>query len=296
MTLIPARDLFYAARAQGYALGYFESWNLESLQGVLDAAEATHSPVIIGFNGEFLTHPERMAQERLQLYGALGRAAAESASVPCGLMFNECASDDFLQKAVTEGFNLVMLADPAAPYDEYERRVRNLVGIAHEKGAAVEAEIGELPTGSSGNLYTERSSLTDPDLAARFIKATGVDLLSVSVGNVHIMVNGTHALDMDHLAAIRQRIDLPLGLHGGSGISPDSLRTAIQMGVVKVAYGTCLKQRYLAAVSQALNNPQINPHMLLGMGGPEDVMLCGRRAVRDAVLERTEILGCCGRA
>lgn len=296
MSLKPARELFCAARSQGYALGYFESWNLESLQGVLDAAEATHSPVIIGFNGEFLTHPERMAQERIQLYGALGRAAAESASVPCGLMFNECASDDFLQKAVTEGFNLVMLADPAASYEDYERRVRNLVRLAHEYGAAVEAELDELPTGSTGNVSTEHSSFTDPDLAARFIDVTGVDLLSVSVGNVHVMVKGTHALDLDRLAAIRQRIELPLGLHGGSGISPDSLRTAIQMGVVKVAYGTYLKQRYLSAVCQALKNPEINPHILLGMGGPEDVMLCGRRAVRDAVLERIELLGCCGRA
>ena len=295
MPLIPATELFASALAGGYALGYFESWNLESLQGVLDAAESTRSPVIIGFNGEFLTHPQRTARERIPLYAAMGRAAAEAASVPCALFFNECASDVYLRQALDEGFNMVMLADPAAAGEAYERRVRGLVELAHARGAAVEAEIGELPSGASGAVDAAHSSFTDPNAAARFIAATGIDLLSVSVGNVHVLVNGAHELDLERLAAIRRKGDLPLGLHGGTGIAPGSLRAAIQLGVVKVAYGTYLKQRYLAAVRQALGNPEINPHLLLGMGGSEDVMVCGRRAVRDAVLERIELLGCCGR-
>jgi fructose/tagatose bisphosphate aldolase len=82
------------ARQDGYALGYFESWNIESLQGVLDAAEETRSPVIIGFNGEFLSSESRRAGERLEIFGGLGRAAAESATVPCGFIFNECSRDE----------------------------------------------------------------------------------------------------------------------------------------------------------------------------------------------------------
>jgi ketose-bisphosphate aldolase len=296
MPLKPAQELFASALAGGYALGYFESWNLESLQGVLDAAEATRSPVIIGFNGEFLTHPERIERERIPLYAALGRAAAEAASVPCALFFNECASDDYLQQAVSAGFNMVMLADATASGEAYQRRVGDLVKLAHAHGAAVEAEIDELPSGDTGSVSTAHSSLTDPDAAARFIAATGIDLLSVSVGNVHVLTHGARQLDLERLAAIRQRVALPLGLHGGTGIAPDSLRAAIRMGVVKVAYGTYLKQRYLAALRQALDTPEINPHKLLGLGGAEDVMVCGRRAVREAVLERIELLGCCGRA
>src|ERR1700678_2627117 len=95
-----------------YAVGYFESWNLESLQGVIDAAEQTDSPIILGFNGAFLSG-QRTEPERLELYAALGRAAAESSSVPCGLIFNECPWDDWVLKAIDVGFNLVMLADPA---------------------------------------------------------------------------------------------------------------------------------------------------------------------------------------
>jgi len=98
------------------------------------------------------------------------------------------------------------------------------------------------------------------------------------------------------LVGIRKRVDIPLGLHGGTGIAPDSLREAIRLGVNKVAYGTCLKLRYLAALRKALGDTETNPHRLLGLGGTEDVMVAGRQAVRDAVLERIELLGCCGKA
>ena len=296
MPLEPVPALLGPARTGHYALGYYESWNLESLQGVIDAAEQTRSPVIIGFNGAFLTHPGRLAKERITWYGALGRAAAESASVPCGLVFNECANEAHLRQAIMAGFTLVMLADPDAPYEDYARRVRYLAELAHSHSVAMEAEVGELPVGSSGKVVTDHASVTDPELAARFVAVTGVDVLSVSVGNVHIMVDGERALDLDRLAAIRRRVDIPLGLHGGTGIAATSLREAIRLGVTKVAYGTCLKQRYLAAVHKALRNAEVNPHKLLGMGGPEDVMTAGRCAVRDAVLERMAHLGCCGRA
>ncbi len=284
------------ACARGYALGYFESWNLESLQGVIDAAELARAPVIIGFNGDFLTRPGRLAPERIKWHAALGRAAAETARVPCGLIFNECPRDRFVKQAVTAGFNLVMLSDPGLPYEDYMQRVASLVKFAHQRGVAVEAEMGELPVGSSGEVVAEHSSLTDPRLVARFVAATAVDLLSVSVGNVHVMTHGEQPLDLERLAEIRRRVELPLGLHGGTGIPAASLKEAIRMGVAKVAYGTYLKQRYLAAVRKALGSGEPNPHALLGMGGAHDVLVAGRLAVREAVLERIELLGCCGRA
>jgi fructose/tagatose bisphosphate aldolase len=159
----------------------------------------------------------------------------------------------------------------------------------------VEAELGELPCGVSG--HTERpAQLTDPALAERFVEETGVDLLAVSVGNVHIQMTGQQDLDLERLAAIRDRVSVPLVLHGGTGISAGSLAEAVRLGVAKVNYGTYLKQRYLAAVRLALANEEANPHALLGLGGPSDVIVAGRLAVRDAVLERIESLGCCERA
>ena len=122
MPLEPIGPLMRLAVESGYAIGYFESWNLESLQGVVDAAEHTSSPIILGFNGAFLSSP-RDLPERLRLYAALGRAAAESSSVPCALIFNECPRDDWVVEAIGAGFNLVMLADPGAPLADYISRV-----------------------------------------------------------------------------------------------------------------------------------------------------------------------------
>ncbi len=282
------------ARENHYAVGYFEGWSLESIQGVIDAAEQTRSPIIIGFSGEFLTRPGRLCAERLEIYAALGKAAAESAQIPCGLIFNECPQDELTLEAVGLGFNLVLPTNSRSSLDEYVRRLKRIVPIAHQRNAAVEAELGELPSGVSGHAENG-GALTDPVSARDFVEQTGIDLLAVSVGNVHIRVNGEQDLDLDRLAAIQHQVKIPLVLHGGTGIAAASLREAIRLGVAKVNYGTYLKQRYLKAVRSALDHRCDNPHELLGLGGEEDVMVAGRRAVRDAVLERIEWLGCCGR-
>jgi ketose-bisphosphate aldolase len=294
MPLRPIKELIQHAREHRYALGYFESWNFESLQGVLDAAEATRSPIIIGFNGEFLSHPDRKRAERLQCYAELGKAAAACASVPCGLIFNECPDDEWVRNAVLAGFNLVMPADPDASYEDYRRRVAELTAFAHCYGVAVEAEVGHLPSGTTGTRNGNR--LTDPELAARFIRDTDVDLLAVSVGNVHVMIKGEQDLDLERLSEIRRLVAQPLVLHGGTGISSSSLLAAIGLGVTKVNYGTYLKQRYLQAVRASIAAKVDNPHELLGMGGDRDVMVAGRSAVCRAVLERIGLLGCCGKA
>jgi fructose/tagatose bisphosphate aldolase len=292
MPLTPMAELLERAARGGHALGYFESWDLASLQGVVDAAERARSPVVLGFNGEFLSDPARAEAERLAPLAALGRAAAESARVPCGLIFNECPRDDWTREAIESGFNLVMPVAGGDGREAYARRVAALTRIAHARGVAVEAEVGELPHGSAPGA----GSPTDPGEASAFVEATGVDLLAVSVGNVHILTRGERGLDLDRLAEVRRRAGVPLVLHGGTGISGPALRGAIACGVAKVNFGTYLKQRYLASVRGALGRDADDPHRLLGRGGPEDVLVVGRRAVRDAVLERIDRLGSRGRA
>ena len=294
MSLWPISELIQHARENQYALGYFESWNLESLQGVLDAAEMTGSPIIIGFNGEFLSRPGRKLAERIRCYAELGKAGAADASVPCGLIFNECPNDDWVRNAVLAGFNLVMPADSSATYEDYRGRVATLTEFAHRHGAAVEAEVGHLPFGDSG--LTTGNFLTDPEVAGRFVEETQVDLLAVSVGNVHVLTKGQRELDLKRLSQIGERADKPMVLHGGTGIPGSSIREAIRLGVTKVNYGTYLKQRYLEALRSSITAEVDNPHELLGIGGEPDVMIACRLAVRDAVLERIELLGCCGKA
>ncbi len=296
MPLEPIGELMRHACLAGYAVGYFESWNLESLQGVVDAAEETRSPVILGFNGDFLSRP-RQATERLNWYAALGLAAARSSTVPCGLIFNECPRDDWVRQAIAVGFNLVMLADPEATLPELEERVAALARTAHAQGVAIEGEVGELPMGLSEiDRPSHRGAVTDPATAAAFVEKTGIDLLAVSVGNIHIQLQGEALLDLERLERIHRRVSVPLVLHGGTGIAGESLREAIKLGVAKVNFGTYLKQRYLAAVREALARDVADPHRLLGIGGPEDVLAAGRLAVKDAVIERIDQLGCRGQA
>src|SRR5690349_11524926 len=94
------------AERAGYAVGYFESWNFESLQGVIDAAEETRSPIIIGFNGEFLSQRAGATPKDIASYAALGLAVASQAKVPCGFIFNECSEDAWVETAIGAGFNL----------------------------------------------------------------------------------------------------------------------------------------------------------------------------------------------
>jgi fructose-bisphosphate aldolase class II len=272
-----------------YALGYFESWSLESLQGVIDAAQETRSPIIIGFNGEFLSQRAGASPEDVYSYGALGAALAARASVPCGFIFNECTHEKWLERAITAGFNLVMPANHGGAPGEYARRVRRLAEIAHARGIAIEAELED------PEVNGPETELTDAEAAAKFVKTTGIDLLAVEVGNEEIKLDGRAPLDLNQLEAIHKCVKIPLVLHGGTGIEDDSLKAAISLGVRKVNYGTYMKQKYLSALRQSLTSQEPNPHALLGDGSSTDVVVVGRQVVRDAVLERIGLLGCCGK-
>ncbi len=137
------------------------------------------------------------------------------------------------------------------------------------RGVAIEAEVGQLPMGLRTTGESDHGGqLTDPAAAAAFVEKTGVDLLAVSVGNVHVGRWYKSALDLERLDQIRRRVSVPLVLHGGTGIAVESLREAVKLGVTKVNYGTYLKQRYLAAIRAALGKNVADPHTLLGIGGP----------------------------
>src|ERR1700733_12772467 len=131
MPLESIEKLMNEAVRKDYAVGYFESWSLESLQGVIDAAQETRSPIIIGFNGEFLSQRAGATPEDVYSYDALGASLAARASVPCGFIFNECTHDNWLERAITAGFNLVMPAKDGGAPGEYVRRVRRVGGVAH---------------------------------------------------------------------------------------------------------------------------------------------------------------------
>jgi fructose-bisphosphate aldolase class II len=244
--------------------------------------------------GEFLTDAKRLAPERLALYGALGKAACEAASIPCAFIFNESPMLESVYEAADCGFNVVMYADHRVTRDTLVKRVRDLTSTAHAKGIAVEAEYDELPFGHP----EDKAPLTDVEEAAEFAANTGVDALAVSVGNVHVMTNGKATLDVQRVAQLAKRVSAALVLHGGTGIDESSLRDAIAAGVTKVNYGTVLKVAYLRAIADKLAATcrLTNPHARLGSGLDTDVLMAGRLAVREEIWKIMQVLGSCGQA
>ena len=283
MPLTSMNELLATARSGGYAVCYCESWNLESFQAVVEAAEEMGSPIIAGFNGGFLGHASRQRPERLSYYAGLTTALQKS-SAQVAFILNE--TDDFeqIQEGIELGFNAVMVENEHLGLEDYRQLVKKVVRIAHAKNVSVEAQIGCLPGGGEGGPAGE---VTDPKMARAFVEDTGIDALGVAIGNVHILTRGKASIDLGQLAKIREAVDLPLVIHGGTGFPPEHAREVIALGVAKFNFGTNLKQTYLATLRAGLAqySEPMNPHPFLGMGGSKDILVAAREAVKQRVKE-----------
>ena len=277
----------------GYAVGYFESWNLESLQAVIEAAEELRSPVIVGFSGMHIPDARRSVDERLEIYAAMGLAACKTSSVATAMIFNECPHTEWLEKAVALGFNIVMFADETLTTQQLWRRVRETVVMAGGR-AAVEGEINALP-GVAEGLSTKPAalSLTGPDEAARFVEQTGVDSLAVSLGQAHLHGRDKLELDLDRLAAIRGRVGVPLVLHGATSVDDGSIQAGIRIGLRKINVGSALRRAFFAGVKSKIAQvgEDYNPYEVLGSGRGDDLMLAGKLAMKSVVKEKLLLFG-----
>ena len=280
----------------GYAVGYFESWNLESLQAVIEAAEELRSPVIVGFSGMHIPDARRSVDERLEIYAAMGLAACKTSSVATAMIFNECPHTEWLEKAVALGFNIVMFADETLTTQQLWRRVRETVVMAGGR-AAVEGEINALP-GVAEGLATKPAalSLTGPDEAARFVEQTGVDSLAVSLGQAHLHGRAKLELDLDRLAAIRGRVGVPLVLHGATSVDDGSIQASIRIGLRKINVGSALRRAFFAGVKSKIAQvgEDYNPYEVLGSGRGDDLMLAGKLAMKSVVKEKILLFGSAG--
>lgn len=299
MSLVSMKSLMRHALLHKYAVGYFEAWNLESVLAVVDAAEATASPVIIGFNGMFLGNGQRKVEENIYHYGALGKAIAENAKVPAAFLLNEAFDVGLLVRGLKAGFNAVMYQNPEDSFDRMLEVNKYLVKTAHYCGADVEAEVGELPTADISANTLSKGEMTDPDQAAYFVEQTGIDALAVSVGNVHLQEGRKSDLDFELIKTLRSKIDAPLVLHGGTGISPESLKEAIGLGMCKINVGTVLKRVYINAIASYLkenDTGSVDPHEVVGKGGRPDMLCKARSAVSDEVARFIGVFGSEGKA
>jgi ketose-bisphosphate aldolase len=301
MGLVEMTDLMRKAREGKYAVGYFESWDLQSLKAVISAAEEESSPVIIGFNGGILNNTDRVLMpDNLEYYAAIGKIAAKNTPVPVSFILNEVPVLELALQGVDLGFNAVMFEPESEDMDKNIAMFSRLVTKAHTAGVSVEANFGQLPTADQYDLRqrTDSHSLTDPENAKRFVEATGIDLLGVSIGNVEVLMDGKASLDFDLFERIHGAIDIPLTLHGGSGIDDGDINELIKRGLCKMNLGTALNQAFLDGMDsvQKSGSQNISPKYRIGSGLKEDILAGGEISMKELVRYKMKVYGSSAKA
>ena len=259
MGLIPITTLLADARKRKYAVGAFNIVNLETLQAVVNAAETENSLVIVQVWHGDLSHAG------LPYLSALARVAAESVSVPVALQLDHGHSYEQAMTCIDAGFSSVMIDLASSDFQENVRSTKKVVEAAHARNVSVEAELGQIFDGQS-SVEQRNSGLTDPELAAEFVRETGVDALAISIGTAHGLYAAKPVVDFARLEAIINTVQAPVVVHGGSNTPDDDIRRMVQLGVAKVNIGTDLMIAFLQGLRDTLasDNPGLAVRDVLG--------------------------------
>ncbi len=286
MPLVDFQELMQHAEKKEYAVGYFESWNIESLLAAYDAAEKMRSPIILGFSGLFLTHDNRVVKDPLTIYAKLVEEACNQISVPACSIFNESPKLDVVLNSIDMGYKIVMFTDENISFDEQIEKVSMVVEKAHKKGVCVEGELVSLP-GIENELKEIPDDLkyTTPESAYSFVTQTGVDALAVNIGQAHMHGKKEIRLNLKALEEIKKKIKIPLVLHGGSYINKNDVENAIKMGIRKINVGSILKKVYFEVLKEATDKLDLksNPYEIIGSGFSSDINVKARIAVQNII-------------
>jgi len=304
--LVTNRDLLLAAQRNAYAVGAFNIQNLESLLAVVEAAVEEKSPVIVAVT------PSAIKYGGIKYLAGLVKTAASDSPVPMSLHLDHGEDIETVKKCMEAGFTSVMIDGSHMPFEENIALTRRVVEIAHPKGVSVEGELGRLAGVEEKTVEEREAVLTDPMKAEEFVKRTGVDALAVSIGTSHgaYKFKGEPQLDFERLKAIRERVDVPLVLHGASsvpawiiekavkygaelagakGIPEDHIRRAISLGITKINIDTDLRLAFTAAVREVLSNSprEFDPRKILGSA---------KEAMKEVVKGKMRLFGSSGKA
>lgn len=231
MPLVAMKPLLEAACAENRAVGAFSIGNMEMVMGAVAAAEKMNTPIILQIAQVRLKHAP------LHLIAPLMLGAAKAARVDIAVHFDHGLTQEGIQAALDYGFTSVMFDGSLLPYEQNVQRTTATAQLAHAVGATCEAELGVVG-GSEDGSHNAAIRFTDAQLAADFCTRTGVDALAVAIGNAHGHYPVTPQLRFDVLDQIRSKTDVPLVLHGGSGITWQDFRRAIDCGIRKVNIAT----------------------------------------------------------
>ena len=231
MALANMRQLLQQARAQGRAVGAFSVSSVEMICGVIRAAEALQTPVILQVAEVRLPHSP------LHVIGPAMLSAARAARVSVGVHLDHGVTPECIREALDMGFTSVMFDGSRLEMAENIARTQEVIRMAEGRGASVEAEIGVVGKTETGAALTARCA--DPEEAVRFVRQTGVDALAVAIGNAHGVYEGTPELRFDVLERMQGRCgDTSFVLHGGTGVTAEDFRRAIRLGMHKINIAT----------------------------------------------------------
>ncbi len=260
MPLTPTRDLMAAAVAGESGQGAFNVLHLETVEGLIAGAEAAGLPLILQISENCVAYHgglEPIARATL--------AAAEAAAVPIAVHLDHAQDEALALAAVELGFGSVMYDGAHLPYAQNVEVTRRVADYAHSRGVYVEAELGEV--GGKDGAHAP-GVLTDQGEAADFVAATGVDALAVAVGSSHAMTERSAELNLERIAELRQRLDVPLVLHGSSGVPDAALVRGIAAGMRKINVSTHLNGFFTRAVREFLaeNSDVVDSRKYLAAG------------------------------
>ena len=284
MSLVPVTELLQKAQKEHYAVGAFNCNNMEIVQAIVAAAEAEQSPVIIQASQGAIKYAG------IEYIAAMTILAAQHSKVPIALHLDHGTSFGQVMQCVRNGFSSVMIDGSKLPLAENIALTNKVIEVARPLGISVEAELGKIGGTEDDISVSEREALfTDPEEAKQFVESTGVDSLAVAIGTAHGQYKGIPKLDFNRLRQIREKISTPLVLHGSSGVPDDAVREAISLGVAKVNIDTNIREAFVAAARQVLDNnaKEIDPRKVLGPA---------REAATAIIREKIRVFGSNGKA
>ena len=248
---VDTKQMLLDAQSGHYAVGAFNVENLEFVMAVVAAAQEKHSPVIMQ------TTPGSVKYASLDYFVAMVRTAAEAASVPVALHLDHGDGFDRCVQAIRAGYTSVMIDGSHVPFEDNIALTASVTRIAQAINLPVEAELGKVGgKEDDGPMVAGENPYTDPDEAEEFVARTHCTSLAVGVGTAHGVYHGTPHIEQGVLKAIRSRLEIPLVLHGTSGVPDDQVAEAIQNGICKVNYATELRQAYSKGYMDYMaNNP-----------------------------------------
>jgi tagatose bisphosphate family class II aldolase len=261
MALINPMNFIKKAQENGVAIASFNIHNLETIQAVVEGAYEERCPVIIQ------TTPGTLKHAGIPYIGAMVKAAADLYDIPIALHVDHCSSFETIMQCIRYGYTSVMIDTAHLPYDENVAMVKKVVECARAVGVAVEGELGKIGGVEDDMAVEEReATFTIPKEALDFVNKTKIDMLAIAIGTAHGEYKGEPKLDFERLTAIREIVDLPLILHGASGVADYQIKEALKRGISKINIATELKIPMAKAIKEcfALKPTENDPRNYMG--------------------------------